>query len=361
MNTLEIIEKLASHSENPSVTISLNTHRTHPENQQDEIVFKNLIKEAIERVEEELGKRPAQEVLDKLNHIQEKIDFEHNLESLHVFISASQEEVVKSVWKVKENVVTVDDSFALRQLIKALNRSQQYLILLLAQDGTHLFNALNDSVVSEVRNHVFPFGENPNKIDFNIRKSDSDYVDSQIHEHYRDIDKALVQYMQDHNHEVPVVVISTRENFDHLMHVATKPKIYVGHDDKDYNAKAPHHIADQAWEIIKKRQQENRKTAIGEMKEAVSKGKVMTDLQEIYQAAIDGRGELLIVNQDYEQPVRMLDERNFERVQDAKEQGVLDDVVSNIAWNVMSKKGKVFFTSQEELDTLGKIVLKARY
>jgi len=48
-------------------------------------------------------------------------------------------------------------------------------------------------------------------------------------------------------------------------------------------------------------------------------------------------------------------------VDDAKETGVVDDIVSSIAWNVLSKGGKAYFTGQEELNELGQIVLKVRY
>ena len=55
-------------------------------------------------------------------------------------------------------------------------------------------------------------------------------------------------------------------------------------------------IVSQAWDIIKGLQRIRKTEAIGEMKEAVSQGKVLTELQEIYRAAKEGRGDLLIVN-----------------------------------------------------------------
>lgn len=87
----------------------------------------------------------------------------------------------------------------------------------------------------------------------------------------------------------------------------------------------------------------------------------MTDLQEIFQASLDGRGELLIVHQDFAQSVLMTSDRTFELVTDKTNPDVIDDITSNIAWNVLSKNGKVFFTIQDEINDLGKIVLKTRY
>ena len=97
------------------------------------------------------------------------------------------------------------------------------------------------------------------------------------------------------------------------------------------------------------------------MKEAVSQGKDLTDLQEIFQAAIDGRGEMLIVHQNFVQPVLMKDDRTFDLVDDVTKPDVIDDITSNIAWEVISKKGSVIFTTQEEIKELGEIVLKTRF
>ncbi|MGL6269123.1 MAG: hypothetical protein ACRC2O_14420 [Chitinophagaceae bacterium] len=47
----EQLQKLANEENSICVTVSLNTHRTHPENLQDEIVLKNLLKEAEQRVQ----------------------------------------------------------------------------------------------------------------------------------------------------------------------------------------------------------------------------------------------------------------------------------------------------------------------
>jgi hypothetical protein len=48
-------------------------------------------------------------------------------------------------------------------------------------------------------------------------------------------------------------------------------------------------------------------------------------------------------------------------VDDATTPNAIDDITSTIAWEVLSKKGRIFFTSQDEIKDLGKIVLKTRY
>ncbi len=75
------------------------------------------------------------------------------------------------------------------------------------------------------------------------------------------------------------------------------------------------------------------------MKAAIGQGKVITDLKEIYQAAIDGRADLLIANNSFRQAVRMHANGQFDLVDDAKAPGVIDDITGDIAREVLTRKG----------------------
>lgn len=113
--------------------------------------------------------------------------------------------------------------------------------------------------------------------------------------------------------------------------------------------------------VSKKMQSERTSEAIIELRSAVATGNVYTDLQEIYRAAKEGRGDLLITHYEYYQAVKMIDEFSFELVQNASLPNVIDDIISMIAWEVISKNGRVLFTENDELKELGNIVLKVRY
>ena len=355
------LEKLANERSNPAVTISLNTHRTHPDNLKDEIELKNLVTEAKERLEAEYTDVDIKALKEKLDAINAKIDINHLKESLHIFLSKDTEEIMLSIWPTEKNAVYIDDHFAIKPLIIDYNRAAEYLILKLTQGGTHLYRAHNDQVTEEVVNHIFPFGENPNIAPTGIKRSDAEFMDDMVREHFRDIDKAVVDYIGSENKDLKVVVVTTEDNYSKLQQVATNPEIYMEFSSISHNDKATHQLAEQSWEVVKKHQSKARKDSLAEAKDAISSGKVLTDLQEIFQASLDGRGELLLVHQDFKQPVKMIDERTFTFGDDPKEQGFIDDITSDIAWKVISNGGKVMFTTNDELKELGDIALKTRY
>jgi hypothetical protein len=65
MTTSQKLETLANEKNTLCVTISLNTHRTHPDNAQDVIQLKNLLKEAEERIVNEFGKKTCFVVIEE--------------------------------------------------------------------------------------------------------------------------------------------------------------------------------------------------------------------------------------------------------------------------------------------------------
>lgn len=359
MTIRQKLEALATEKNTPCVTVSLNTHRTHPDNAQDIILLKNLLKEAEERVVKEFGKRPVSSLLEKLSSVENEIDVNYNLDSLHIYLSNDTKEIIKSVWSSNENGVNISDTFNIRSLIKSYTRSEEYYILLLSQSGVTLYSAVNDGITNEIRNDDFPFDENRHYNTHSDKGSDSKHLDDLVREFLNTVDKAVVKM----NNETGLncVVICTEDNYSRLMQVADKPSVFNGYANIDYNKTDTHHIAKQGWEIIKNIQHKRRIEAIAEIKEAVGQGNVLTDLQEIYQASIDGRGDLLMVHQDFSQPVLMTSDRTFDLATDVTKPNVIDDITSRIAWDVLSKNGKVFFTTQDEIKDLGKIVLKTRY
>jgi hypothetical protein len=355
----EKLEKLAAEKSSPCVTISMNTHRTSPDNLGDVIVLKNLLKEAHERVINEFGKRPVSDLLEKIDNLEKEIDVNYNLESLHVFLSNSTKEIVRSSWPTLHNAVHVSECFAIKPLIKDFNRTEDYLILVLSQSGVPLFHAINDRIANEIKNDDFPFAKNPHVLTDHDKLSDSKKVDNMVREFFNTIDKAMVKVY--HKTDMKCVVICTEDNYSRLMQVSDIPSIYLGYASINYNNTANHTIAADAWEIVNALQKQHRAEAIKEMQEAVGQGKVITDLSEIFRAVKEGRGDLLIAHEDFHQAVKMTGELTFDLVNDVTLPGAIDDITSEIAWEVISKKGRTIFTDQEEIKSLGDIVLKVRY
>ena len=355
----EKLETLANEKNYPCVTISMNTSRTYPDNQKDTIVLKTLLEEAKERVMKEFGKRPVIELIEKMNLIESEIDVNYNLDSLHIFLSNSTKEIVRSTWPTSSNMAHVSENFAVKPLIKVFNRTEEYLILMLTQSDVRLLMAVNDGIVGEIKNDDFPFINDAHELADTEAVSDAKQTENQKREFFNKIDKALVRGTN--NTDMKCVVIGTNDNYNRLLKVADKPSVYLGWAKMNQNNTAKHSIASDAWPVMKIKQEKFRAEAVKEMQDAVGKGNVITELSEIYRAAKEGRGDLLIVSDDFHKAVRVTDEFSLDLVTDVTLDGVIDDITSEIAWDVISKKGRTIFTTKDEIKSLGEIALKVRY
>jgi hypothetical protein len=353
------LEKLATERNSPCVTISMNTPHKLPDNQQDVIGLKKLLKEAYEHVINEFRKYPVSDLLLKIANMEQEIELDYSLSSIHIFLSESTTEIIKSSWPIQKNMVSVAENFVIKPLIKDFNRLEEYLILILSQAKVRLLHAINDSIAGELQDEDFPFSENPHFLLEQDKPRDGKQADNIVRDFFNQVDKALVKI---HNKtDMNVVVICTEHNWSRLLQVADKPTMYIGNLNTEYNAASNQSLASDAWKIVTALQEKGRAKAIQEMKDAARQGKVITGLPEILKAAKEGRGDLLIVHDNYSQAVKMTGEYTFDLVTDVTRPLVIDDISSDIAWEVLSKKGRALFTDQEEFSSIGNIALKVRY
>lgn len=353
------LEMLASERSNPCVTISMNTRPANPQNQEDIIELQKLLKEAHEHVANEFGQYEVNTLLEKIDHLEEEIDINYNLSSIHIFLSDTTKEIVKSSWPILKNTVSVAENFVIKPLIKDLNRMEEYLILVLSQSEVRLLHAINECVSEEIKNDDFTFSRNPYFLSEQEKTGDRKHADNLVREFFNQIDKALVKIFN--KTEMNVVVICTENNWSRLMQVADKPSIYLGNVSMNLSDTVNHSLAAEAWKVVVAIREQGRVKAIQEMLEAKGHGKVITNLLDIFVAVKGGRGDLLITSDGYHQAVRMTGDYSFEQVSDVTLPGVIDDITSDIAWEIISKKGRAIFTSQDEFKSLGNIALKLRY
>lgn len=145
----EKLKKLKDVNAENSITIILNTHRTRPDNNKDSITLKNLIKEAEERLYNDLDKRVALNLIQRLNALESQIDHNHNLESLILFVNDEIAEFIRLPIQVMNRVV-IDNTFATRDLIRALHIQTNYFLLLLSRQKVRLIEALDDKEIEEI-------------------------------------------------------------------------------------------------------------------------------------------------------------------------------------------------------------------
>ncbi len=355
-----LLKKIKNIQSDPCITLILNTHRTHPENDQDPINLKNLVKDAEERLYKDYEKRSVWPLMEKLSALVETIDHRENLESLLLFVSEEVAEYTRFAIAVEDRVV-IDDNFATRDLIRAEHEQEAYYTLVLSKNEARLIEAMNDKPVSEIKG-VFPY---KNKTLYNtekVKRHTGDADDDLTREFFNRIDKEVQSVVK--NHPLPVMIIADERNHTHFMEIADQKDMYMGYLNKnrgDENAK-PHHIIEDVWEKVHEINRSRNAKRVEGLGQAVGSGNFLSDFNDIWKAISEGRGQTLFVKRGFFRPGHISD-NTIVLVDDSQrdEKGVFDDVVDEMIELNLSFGGDTVFLEGDELDAFQNIALVTRY
>jgi len=342
------------------VSIILNTHRTHPENEQDPINLKNLVKNAEERLYKDYDKRFVWPIMEKLNGLLETIDHRENLESLLLFVNEEVAEYTRLAIAVEDRVV-LDDNFATRDLIRAEHEQEAYYTLVLSKNEARLIEAMNDKPVAEIKG-LFPYKNETLYNTEKVRRHTGDSDDDLTREFFNRIDKEIHSVIK--NHPLPVMIIADERNYTHFMEIADRKEMYMGYLNKnrgDENAK-PHHIIEDVWEKVHEINRDRNAKRVEGLGQAVGSGKFLSDYNEIWKAIGEGRGQTLFVKKGFFQPGK-ISENSITLTDESQrnEKGVYGDIVDEMIELNVSFGGDIVFLDGDQLEAFQNIALVTRY
>ncbi len=137
---------LLNASEPPFLSLYQPTHRSHPENQQDPIRFRNLVKALAESLEQEFTSKTISPVLDPFWKLADDADFwNHTYDGLAVLGAPGLFRVYRLHRPVRELAI-VARSFHLKPLLRILQSSDRYHVLGLSRRGAKLFEGNRDAL-----------------------------------------------------------------------------------------------------------------------------------------------------------------------------------------------------------------------
>lgn len=361
MNRQEI-KFLQQINDYPSLTITLPTHRTSPENKQDPIRVKNLVEQATKRLLEEFTKREIAPLLDRLERLVEGIDYRYTLKGLALFVNRDFSRAVQLPFELRENV-NIGETFLTRNLVFALNRTPRYWTLVLSEKPTRLFEG-NRDILIEIQEGGFPIahdgpgGELSLPGGFGIKKSA--YRDEYHLQFFRQIDAVIKPFLVDD--PLPLVVVGVDRFLAFFSEVTDHKDAILATLQGSHDKTSPSELSKLVWPLAKDALAEQRQEVFAELDKAVGEKKVASAISEVWRLASDGRGDLLLVEEDFHFPARVdKTGRHLMPADDAATPDVIDDAVDEIIETTLSKQGRVVFVENGQLEKHQRIALILRY
>ncbi|MDO5506211.1 MAG: hypothetical protein Q4F49_07975 [Pseudoxanthomonas suwonensis] len=367
MNLTSELQQLNQREANPAISILMPTHRTFPDNKQDPIQLKNLIKELEQRLPEHMDKAEAAALIEAINAEAETLDHNYNLDSLALFAGADGVHSVRFPFPVQPRAV-IDHNFATRDLVRAISDKVQYLVLVLAKSEARLIEGFDarpvrefDGDVQHKRNHQFPIRNDQAFIGSD--RADTPGDSAYLREFFNRVDKSLQEIQgQNERERLGVILLGDAQNVGLFKQMSDRPADIVAEVTSAADLHAdPAVIIDNVQEAVQVLRKSREEQAMGHIGQARSANQLHTDLSTIYRLASEGNAARLFVQRGFIQP-GVVDAENVSiEPRDASGDGVMDDVVDELIETVLANGGEVSFIDAATLGDNGTVLLQSRY
>jgi hypothetical protein len=324
--TKELVQELLAADQAPCLSIYMPTHRTHPENLQDIILFKNLVRQLKESL---LQKYSAGEVQKHLEPFETLADdnsiWNHTSDGLAVFSATGLFKVV-GVHKSFEGLALVADSFhtkPLRQYLQSLdhfhvlgltlhdirlfegNRHSLAEVDLTADTPKTITEALGDELTDKhttVASYGGSGGESsPMRHGHGGRK---DETEKDTERFFRVVANTIYeQYTKPSGW--PLILAALTEHQSLFKKVNKNPLLLTNGIEINPSSVSAEKLADMAWEIMEPEYNLKLESLVALFEQARANGKGSDDYKEVAVAAVEGRIDTLIVEADRIIPVRI--------------------------------------------------------
>ncbi|MEE9904747.1 MAG: hypothetical protein K4305_04860 [Chlorobium sp.] len=303
--------------EPPCLSIYQKTHRRHPDNLQDPIRFRNLVKKLEEILEKNYPGKVTNHLLEPFFRLAGDHRFwNHALDGLAVFGSPGMFRIYWLQEEVQDEAM-VADSFYTKPLLRIFQSYARYQILALSRDKVRLYTgtkhaldrvdlagSVPQTLVEALGEEITPphqtvasYGGTKGNAMHHGHGSKKDEEEIDTLRFFRMVDKTVQEHHSQRS-QLPLILAALPENQGRFRRISQntlllEEGIVTNPDSIQENA-----FHEQAWAIIEPQLQQRLHEMLEEYSEALPKGIGSDDLEKTAAAAAAGRVSVLFINND---------------------------------------------------------------
>jgi len=366
----------------PCLSLYQPTHRDHPDNKQDPIRFKNLVKALEESLLQRFSNSEIEPLLEPMRSLGENHDFWNGtFDGMAVLRSRNMFRIYKFQRPVPELAV-VADSFHTKPLLRILQSADRYQVLALNRHEIKLFEGSRDVLdeiapadgvprtltealgeeLTDPRLTVSAYGgrgvgQGPMHHGHGGRK---DELDQDAERFFRAVDREVLE-----RHSKPSglpLILAALPEHHHMFHALSQNPFLIP-ESLDVHPDALGSIdelRERVWKTIEPRYLARLAELVDTFDSNKSKGLAADDLVEVARAAVGGRVATLLIEARREIPGRV-DASTGELEFDDLSHPELDDVLDDLGAVALKMGGEVVVLPTERMPTGTGIAAIYRY
>lgn len=366
--TREDLTALLAVQKGPCLSLYQPTHRRHPENQQDPVRFKNLLKTLEESLLRQHTAKEAEALLAPFREAGvDKTLWNQTWDGLAV-VGCSEFFQIFRLQRPVPELAVVAGSFHIKPLLRVLQSADRYQVLSLNRREIKLFEGnrdqldevqlapgvprtITEALGSELTEpHQTVGSHGGTALGSSMRHghgSKQDEVDIDDERFFRAVDRAVLEH-QSRPSGLPLIVAALAQHQGTFRKVSHNPFLAEGGIEADPSALSADQIRQRAWSVVEPGFRSRLKRLAETFEEAQAKGLGSGELEEVARAAAESRVGSLLVEAERSIP------GSLDRITGRVTPGGLDDphcddLLDDLAELVLLKGGEVVVTPAADM------------
>lgn len=359
---------LSGDHESPCLSLYQPTHRQHPDNAQDPIRFRNLVKMMEESLQRKYPKREIKSLIAPFAALADDRAFwNHTSDGLAVLSAPGLFHVYRLQRPVVELVV-VADSFHTKPLMRITQSADRYQILGLSRNTFKIFEGNRD-----VLDEMLPIEGVPLTADALLGKDrdaregahrtygptgdaafhgtdvKQDAIDRDTEQFFRAVDRAVLQHCSQPS-GLPLILAALPEHHHQFRTISSNPFLLKEALDVHPDSLSFDALRERSWQLMQPYYLERLASLVEAFGTAAANDRGADKLGDIARAAIDGRIATLLIEADRLIPGTIDVARNKIVPGELTDPDV-DDVLDDLGERVLMAGGEVVIVPAERMPT----------
>jgi hypothetical protein len=361
MTSQDLADLLAAGPASPRVSVYQPTHRHHPDNTQDPIRFRNLLRQAQASLRRAHDEASIDAVLAPLASLADDADFwNHATDGLAAFSSPGVFRVFRLQRSMPELAI-VADSFHLKPLLRVVQSADRFQVLALQADTIRLYEGNRDALdevplapeVLAASQRALADHEGATRGGGLRHGSRKDEADKDVAKFFRAVDRAVDEH-HSRRGGLPLLLAALPEHQGAFRRLSGNPLLMEDGVAIGPSALSVAQLRESAWRAFEPRYLERLGALVERFGAARGRGLGTEDPNELAPAADAGRVGTLLVEARRVLPGRLVPTGTVPPLAaepaDLAEPGV-DDLLDDLAERVLRTGGEVVVVPRERMPT----------